>query len=88
MCIIATSHNSMLSIVTLQFHSHGPVYLSWNLVEWSNFEFFFLKLSIRPKDRLIRGNQSHRPLAGSNFDIISHKLPIQSWNYKCKIIWY
>ena len=29
--------------------------------------FFFLKLGIRSKNRLIRGDQSHRPLVGAPF---------------------
>jgi hypothetical protein len=30
---------------------------------------FFFKLGIRTKDQLIRGNQSHRPLAESPFKV-------------------
>ena len=38
---------------------------------------FFKKLGIRFKDRLIRGNQSHRPLAGP------HSKPEQSSKWTC-----
>ena len=36
-------------------------------LDFNNFCFCFWKLGIRSKDRLIRGDQSHRPLVGIPF---------------------